>query len=154
MAITASKEDRAPIINALSILEGEWESEASNLSWEEDKAKSVSGTASFRWMDEGHLMVYKTEAPGSPFPTGFAIIGFDEMLKPLQMLYTDSRGVSRIYSMQIDKTSWMLERHAPGFEQRFKGNISEDGKSIEGYWEKNEEDTGWTQDFDIRYKKR
>lgn len=154
MAVTANDAERKPQIEALSVLEGDWETEITNMSFMDDKTAKVTGTAHFNWMKEGHLLVYRSGPPGTPFPTAFAVIGFDEILQTVQMLYTDSRGVSRILTMTLTERTWRLERNAPGFDQRFEGTISDDGNTIKGYWDKRENNGDWVRDFNIRFTRK
>jgi len=45
-------------------------------------------------------------------------------------------------------------REAPGFNQRYIGEIKEGGKTIEGRWEMWEDGQGWRVDFDLTYQKQ
>jgi len=81
-----------------------------------------------------------------------SIMGFDDGSGEFRSLYTDSRGVHRIYQMSLDEgDSWRLWRAAPGFHQRFTGRLSEDGQTIRGRWEMSEDGREWRTDFDLTY---
>ena len=70
------------------------------------------------------------------------------------MLYSDARGVFRIYRMQLTDEAWTVWRDAPGFYQRFIGSFRDHGMTIEGRWESSPDGTTWEPDFDIVYRKR
>ena len=68
------------------------------------------------------------------------------------MLYSDARGVFRIYRMRLTDEAWTIWRDAPGFNQRFIGTFRDD-KTIEGAWESSPDGTTWESDFDMVYRK-
>ena len=82
------------------------------------------------------------------------IVGGDDSSEMYSMLYSDSRGVSRIYQMSLGDGVWRLWRDAPGFSQPFIGAFSEDGRTITGRWEAPEEGSQCTLDFDLTYTKQ
>ena len=64
------------------------------------------------------------------------------------------RRVSRVYHMRFRDGDWQLWREAPGFCQRFKGVISNDGKAIDAKWEMSRDDgKTWQHDFDLTYRR-
>ena len=70
--------------------------------------------------------------------------------------YFDSRGVSRIYSMTFDGSTWILTRDKPDFapldfEQRFTGTFEDDGSTIRGHWDIKHPGKDWALDFDLVY---
>jgi hypothetical protein len=67
------------------------------------------------------------------------------------VLYSDSRGVSRVYEMSFSEELWKLWRNAPGFSQRFEGRVSPDRSTITSHWEKSFDDSTWEHDLDITY---
>ena len=69
------------------------------------------------------------------------------------MLYYDSRNVRRVYRMSVAGGIWKMWRDAPGFNQRYTGTISDDGKTIGGQWEMSPDGINWEVDFDLSYTK-
>ena len=69
------------------------------------------------------------------------------------MLYTDARGVYRVYPMSLGDGVWKMWREAPGFFQRFTGTVSRDGNTITSCWEKSRDGSRWEHDFDVTYTK-
>ena len=55
--------------------------------------------------------------------------------------------------MSVTDGVWKVWRDAPGFNQRYIGKISEDGRSITGRWEFSEDGKSWKVDFDLNYEK-
>jgi hypothetical protein len=48
---------------------------------------------------------------------------------------------------------WKLWRDAPGFSQRFAGTLSEDGNTLDMQWELSTDDSTWTDDLKITYRR-
>ena len=94
----------------------------------------------------------KSTTRGGP-PSSVATIGGDDAEKSFTMQYTDERGVSRLYRMELTAGKWELQRVAPGFSQRFLANIAPDKKVIRGAWEKSADGKAWQHDFDMIYTK-
>ncbi len=55
--------------------------------------------------------------------------------------------------MSLEDGVWKVWRDAPGFFQRFTGRFSEDGRSIEGAWERSADGSDWSLDFEGTYTK-
>ncbi len=55
--------------------------------------------------------------------------------------------------MSLDGRVWKLWRAAPGFWQRYTGQISEDGDTITGAWEGSADGQEWKHDFGLTYIK-
>jgi hypothetical protein len=86
-------------------------------------------------------------------PDGLAIIGVDAQGSYLQHYY-DSRGVTRLYSMTFEDGTWTLLRDKPDFSplhfsQRYVGQLSADGNTIDGRWESADHGTDWRLDFTL-----
>ena len=64
------------------------------------------------------------------------------------MLYSDSRGVARVYAMSLGEGVWKLWRDDPSFPPRFTGTFSADGRTITGRWEKSSDGASRELDFD------
>jgi hypothetical protein len=55
--------------------------------------------------------------------------------------------------MTIGDGEWKLWRKGEPFPQRFAATISEGGTTIAGGWEKAEDGTNYTTDFDLTYRR-
>jgi hypothetical protein len=130
--------------------------------WEfETKAKDRSmghGRATFEWIEDGTFVLERSDAewsdPGwvenAPASTR-SVIGWDDSTDEMVQLYSDSRGVTRIYRMTLTDDAWALERAAPDFHQRFIGTFRDDGRTIEGQWDSSPDGTEWELDFPMTY---
>jgi hypothetical protein len=137
-------------LRALEPLVGEWTVEAKGpdgLPW------PGQGRASFQWHPSGAHLVQRvtSDVPGAP--DSISIIGCDAASGSFVQLYSDERGVCRIYSMRMDGSEWILQRDGDPFPQRFVGKISDDACTISGRWEKAEDRAGFAIDFYMTYCK-
>jgi len=114
--------------------------------------------STFEWLDGGRLLVQRSVLlkAGSPEweehapRSAVMVIGWDdERGDELYQLYSDARGVSRIYRTSIDAVEWRIWRDAPGFNQRFIGEFNAD--TIDGRWEMSEDGHDWRVDFPLTY---
>ena len=137
-------------LRALEVLVGEWILEAKS---PDGQLWPGEGRATFEWHPSRAHLVQRTviDAPDAPGTT--SIIGCDAANGRYSQLYSDERGVCRIYAMAINGSHWTLERHGRPFSQRFSGRISDDRQTISGSWEKSENGADFTTDFYLTYYK-
>lgn len=129
------------LLEALGLLVGEWELE---LAFPNDPSSKVQGKATFTWL-EGNAFVILRLGDSS------WIMGPDESSEEFSVLYHDGRGVSRVYQMSLDSSTWKMWRDSPGFSQRFEGTFGGDKNSIAAHWEKSTDGSTWEYDFDMTY---
>jgi hypothetical protein len=87
-------------------------------------------------------------------PDSISIMGCDAANGTYFQLYSDERGVCRVYEMSIGDGRWELWREGEPFPQRFTATIGEDGDTIAGRWEIQAPDgRTWETDFDLTYRK-
>ena len=139
-----------PALRRLDILVGEWVTESVAPL---DPHATIRGHTSFQWLEGGAFLVMRSGVPQSDFPRASAIIGPDDSAGAYGMLYSDSRGVSRIYAMSLSDGIWKVWRNAPGFSQRFTGTFSDSGDTITACWEKSSDGANWEHDFALTYTK-
>src|SRR6266545_3553736 len=137
-------------LRQLEPLVGEWTFEAKWLA--ESRGGAAEGSPSSDTPRGG------TPAPacdgGAPeAPDNVSIIGCDPANGTYFQVYSDERGVCRIYEMSIGDGRWKLWRDGEPFPQRFTATISDDGTTITGRWEKAEDGTNYTTDFDLTYRR-
>ena|ERR1035441_3854965 len=135
-------------LKKLDPLVGEWDLEARGPGGEPWPGR---GRSTFEWHDSrAHLIQHTTiEVPDAP--DTIAIIGCDAANGTYFQLYTDDRGVCRVYAMNIGDGEWTLRRDGAPFAQRFTATISDDGGTIAGRWEKADPHTTFTTDFYLTY---
>jgi hypothetical protein len=112
----------------------------------------------------GTFIVFSSAGQPAEVPDSISIIGGAPEGQPQPMRYFDSRGVERLYLTTLEASMWKIWRapgddwngpHGPGFNQRFIGEISADGTTIEARWERGMGMAGdeWEIDFPIRYSR-
>jgi hypothetical protein len=113
----------------------------------------------------GKFIVFSAMSEPAEIPDSVSIIGGAPVGEPQPMHYFDSRGVMRLFMMAVEGSTWKMWRapgedwkgpHGPGFNQRFIGEISPDGKSIEARWERGMGSAGdeWEIDFPLNYYRK
>jgi hypothetical protein len=123
----------------------------------------VSGEATLERL--GAFVVFRAASEPAEVPDSLSVIGGAAAGQPQPMHYFDSRGVERLYLTAIKGSTWKIWRapgedwngpNGPGFDQRFIGEISADGKTIEARWERGTGDAGdrWELDFPLTYRRR
>jgi hypothetical protein len=136
---------------------GEWQAEGQ---LPLDPPMRISGQATIERL--GAFIIFRAMAEHSEVPDSLSIIGGAPDGEPRPMHYFDARGVQRLYLTAIEGSTWKIWRapdedwngaQGPGFNQRFIGEISADGMTIEGRWERGIGDAGdaWEIDFPITY---
>lgn len=144
--------DQPTATEALARLErlvGDWDVVAT---WPGDSLGPAHGRTTFAWHESGaHLIQTSTiDIPEAPDST--SVIGCDAASGGYVQLYSDERGVCRIYRMSIDENEWMLSRDGIPFSQRFVAHTSDDGDTLTGGWEAEEEGV-FRPDFSVVYRR-
>ena len=136
-------------LKELEVLVGAWSQQATPPGGEPWPGEA---TRTFEWLEgsDKRLLVERSTVEMPEAPDGVSIIGCDAANGTYFQLYTDDRGVCRVYEMSIGDGEWKLWREGEPFSQRFTAKISDDGNTIDGRWEVNEGD-GWKTDFDLVY---
>jgi hypothetical protein len=142
-----------PALDDIQVLIGEWDMTLFQTAFLPSPSDSVTGRASFRWVEEGGYVEMRQIAQDSGAPWAIWLIGRDESTGRYEVLYFDGRGSSRIYEMSFAEGTWRLWRDAPGFLQRFEGKVNEAGDTIEGQWENSSDGRDWALDFKMTYSR-
>jgi hypothetical protein len=138
-------------LKALEVFVGEWEIETS---FDLDPSLGPA-RATFEWALDGKFLLQRADVP-HPFPDLFAVIGTDPETGAYTQHYFDSRGVVRVYEMELTEKTWTLLRTKPDFTpltpfpQRYVGNFEDGGNRISGRWEKAPAGD-WELDFELSY---
>jgi hypothetical protein len=141
---------------ALEQFVGEWSLRAT---FQNLPPTDVGARATFAWLPGKQFLIQRWEVPLPEAPDGIAIIGADpESEGDFLQHYFDSRGVARVYKMRVRDGVWRLWRDKADFSpldfaQRYTGTFSDDGQTITGAWEINNDGTTWEHDFDLTYVK-
>lgn len=150
----------SPVLQRLGALVGEWDMLASMGGHPTGRARAV-----FEPLEAGAFLVQHVDAvpseievppewlANSPFPIT-AIIALDLASETFYYLYSDARGVHRVYRMSLADDVWTIwGQSGPEFFQRFTGTFSKDRDTITGRWEASRDGTTWETDFDVTYTK-
>jgi Protein of unknown function (DUF1579) len=146
---------RNAALERLGAFIGEWTMEAS---FPVAPPTGIVGRTVFEWVLGGQFLVQRSEVPRPDAPDLIAIIGFDPDSEAYTQHYFDSRGVARVYAMDVSDGVWTLLRDSRDFSpldfwQRFTGTFSDDGNSIHGRWESSRDGSSWAPDFGLTYTK-
>src|SRR5688572_16067106 len=138
-------------LKQFDVLIGEWTMVGSHPQLPSD----VHGHSSFEWLRDGALLTWHFDwDSGQGIPNAFNIIGHDDAVEPCSMLYSDERGVARIYQMSLADGVWKMWRDAPAFFQRVTGTFSNDGNTITCHGELSSNGSNWKQDLDVTYTRK
>src|SRR5919106_6104179 len=103
-------------LRQLEPLVGEWTFEAK---WPNGEPWPGGGKLTFEWHDSGAHLIQRGTAEHPEAPDNVSIIGCDAANGTYIQLYSDERGVCRIYEMGIGNGEWKLWREGEPFSQRF-----------------------------------
>ena len=137
-------------LRELEPLIGEWAFEAT---WPDGTVWPGGGRVTFEWLASGSHVLQRGTAALPEAPDNISVIGCDAANGTYFQLYSDERGVCRVYEMSIEEGQWKLWREGEPFAQRFSATISDDGNTISGRWEKASDGRTWEIDFDLTYRK-
>jgi hypothetical protein len=146
---------RSPALVALDVLLGEWGVEASIPSI---GPTPLEGRMLFEWDLDGQFLMQRSTISDPGAPDSVAVIGPDPATEGYLQHYFDSRGVVRLYAMNLKNGVWSLIRNTPDFSelkfwQRFTARFSEDGDTITGAWEMSQDGAHWDHDLDLIYRR-
>ena len=112
------------------MLVGEWSQQATPPGGEPWPGEA---TVTFEWLEgsDKRLLVERMSVEMPEAPDGVCVIGCDAANGTYFQLYTDDRGVCRVYEMSIGDGEWKLWREGEPFSQRFTAKISDDGNTID-----------------------
>ena len=135
-------------VRELEVLVGEWTLEAT---W--PSGESWPGRVTFEWLDPRTHLLQRGTLEHPQAPDNVSVTGCDGANGTYTQLYSDVRGVCRIYEMSIGNGEWRLWREGEPFSQRFTGSFSDDGNTISGRWEIAEDRSDYVTDFDLTFRR-
>ena len=109
--------------------------------------------ATIEWHDSGAHLVQRSTVEMPEAPNTIAIMGCDAANGTYYQLYSDDRGVCRVYGMSIDESEWRLWREGEPFAQRFVGRFEDGGDTIRGRWELAMDGAEFETDFDLVFRR-
>jgi hypothetical protein len=114
-----------------------------------DEPWAGEARSTIEWHDSGAHLVQRSIVEMPEAPNGVSIMGCDAANGTYYQLYSDDRGVCRVYQMSVGDGEWRLWREGERFTARFE----DDGNTIVGRWEKAEDGRNYEVDFDLIYRK-
>jgi hypothetical protein len=137
-------------LKELGRLVGEWTLEAGAPGGEPWPGEA---RATIEWHDSGAHVVQRSRVDMPEAPDSISVMGCDAANGTYYQLYSDDRGVCRVYEMSIGDGEWRLWREGEPFAQRFVGRFEDDGDTIAGRWEIARDGTSYETDFDLTYRR-
>jgi uncharacterized cupin superfamily protein len=141
-----------PALRALTPLVGEWQLVLWGGTFLPDPAQRVdAGRVRFEWIEHGAALAMRQGGDEQTPPAARMLISRDQDDEHYTVLYSDARGVTRVYLMSLSAGHWRLWRNNPSFAQRFHASLSDDGTRMTGQWEKAVDGGPWEYDFNVEY---
>ena len=137
-------------LRRLEPLVGEWTMEAR---WPSGEAWAGGGRTTFEWHDSRAHLIQRGTVEHPDAPDNISVIGCDAANGTYFQLYSDERGVCRIYEMSIGNGEWKLWREGEPFSQRFSARFGDDANTIAGRWEIAEDFKNYMTDFDVIFRR-
>jgi hypothetical protein len=113
----------------------------------------IRGQTTYEWLEGGRFLIQRAANEHPDFPDSLSVIGVMEGDTDLSMQYFDSRGVHRIYAIGFDGRELTIELDAPGFAQRLTARLTDDGSTLAGVWQLNEDDQGYKDDLAFTFRR-
>jgi hypothetical protein len=137
-------------LKRLEPLVGEWTLEAFAPGGE---AWPGEARATIEWHESRAHLIQRSTTEMPEAPNTISIMGCDAANGTYFQLYSDDRGVCRVYEMSIGDGEWRLWREGLPFPQRFVGTIQDSGNTIAGRWEKAQDGDHYETDFHLIYRR-
>jgi len=113
----------------------------------------VHGRVNYEWLEGRRFLIQRAVNDHPDFPDSLCVIGVMEDGSDVSMQYFDSRGVHRVYAIGFDGRDLTLERDDPGFAQRASARLSDDGATLAGVWQLNQDNQGYRDDLGFTYRR-
>jgi hypothetical protein len=113
----------------------------------------IGGRTTFEWLEGGGYLIQRSVADDPRFPRGVMVVGPAVGGGRIVQHYFDSRGIARIYDVSFEQGVLRLWRDDEDFPQRYAGRLSADGRTVDGAWERCDDDGEWVHDFALTYTK-
>ena len=129
---------------------GEWATESTHRLME---GTVIRGRTTYEWLEGRQFLIQRAVTDHPDIPDSISVIGVMEGEDDLSMQYFDSRGVHRVSAIGFDGKELTTERDAPGFDQRSSATLSDDGTTLAGVSQLNQDDQGFRDDLAFTYRR-
>ena len=143
-------EDARGKLEPFAALIGDWEMELRHVLLPDTV---VGGRTSYEWLEGGRFLIQRSVVDHPDFPDSICVIGVMEGDSELSMQSFDSRGFHRTLEIGFDGTEMWTKRDAPGFDQRATARLSEDGSTLTGLSQLNQDGQGFRDDLAYTYRR-
>ncbi len=141
--------DQQPELQGWQRLVGTWATEATHPAL---PGTVVTGQATFEWLEDQQFLIQRSHYDHPEIPDAIAVTGIID--GNASMHYFDSRGVHRVFAVDIAAHSWRFWNDTRGFSQRVAHTLSDDDKGIRGQAELSTDDGAtWEHDLAITYRR-
>jgi hypothetical protein len=140
----------ATSLKPFDVLIGEWDMLGTHPLFQ----SAAHGHSSFEWLVKESLLVWHFDWKQPGPPSAISVIGHDDAFETCSMLYSDERGVARIYQMFLEGGDWKMWRESPGFSQRMIGKFSNGENTITVHGELSRDGSTWEQDLNVTYTRK
>ena len=113
----------------------------------------VRGRCTYEWLEGGQFVIQREVNEHPDIPDSLGVIGVMEGDDDLSMQYFDARGVHRVIAIGFDGKELTTARDAPGFAQRSSATLSDDGTTLTGMSQLNQDDQGFRDDLAFTYRR-
>ena len=135
-------------VELLRALTGTWTTEGSHPLLPD---AVLRGRAAFEWLEGGRFLIWRSQYEHPEIPDAIAVLGVTD--DRLSMHYFDSRGVHRVYSVEMAPGVWRFWRDDPDLSQRFTGTFGDAGDTLTTRGELSRDGTTWEEDLALTYRR-
>jgi hypothetical protein len=132
------------------VLIGEWVT----VSTHPQLPTAIHGHVTFEWLKDGALLVWQDWVEGEDIPSAYSVIGHDDAAEACTMLYTDVRGVARVYQMSLEGGVWKMWRNSADFSQRMTATFSDNNNTINWRGEMSHDGSRWEEDLSMTFTRK
>jgi hypothetical protein len=133
------------------MFEGKWKTEGTVKASGNNPELKITGTDIYEWFEGGFFLIHRVDVTvGKEKVKNIEIIGYNELTNSYTLHSFDSKGNSEEMKGSYDNCIWSIS----GESLRFNGRFSENGKILEGAWERQNDGEGWVHLMDIKLVKQ
>ena len=127
----------------LAALVGRWRTEGRTIETAEAPAALIDAVDTYEWLAGGLALLHIVDARvGDQQVDGAEIIGWNPERHAYVTLYCGSDGPNRYEASLAEENGGLVWRMRSA-RDRFTGGFSDDGNTIDGHWERLDEQSAW-----------